>query len=104
MEGCRMRRAMSLLLVVAFAAGSGQSGRIASAQGPPALGSLAPDLVDFNGDGFADLAVGVPDQSVSGVVIAGAVQVLYGSGTRVQATQPNDQVFTQDSPGVLETA
>jgi hypothetical protein len=33
---------------------------------------------DFNNDGIADLAVGVPGES-SAATIAGAVQVLYGS-------------------------
>src|SRR5688500_14741250 len=34
---------------------------------------------DFNADGFADLAVGVPNESVGAVESAGAVQVIYGS-------------------------
>jgi hypothetical protein len=34
---------------------------------------------DFNGDGYADLAVGGCFQSVGGVRFAGAVTVLYGS-------------------------
>ena len=40
-------------------------------------GSLA--TVDFNGDGFFDLAVGVPGENVGAVVDAGAVTVLFGS-------------------------
>ena len=34
---------------------------------------------DFDGDGFDDLAIGVPDEEVSGQRFAGAVNVLYGS-------------------------
>ncbi|HEX8862356.1 MAG TPA: hypothetical protein VGC06_25330 [Actinomycetes bacterium] len=34
---------------------------------------------DFNEDGLADLAVGVPGEDVGGVVDAGAVNILYGS-------------------------
>jgi hypothetical protein len=34
---------------------------------------------DFNGDGFADLAVGAPYEDVGTVADAGAVNVLYGS-------------------------
>jgi hypothetical protein len=34
---------------------------------------------DFNGDGFADLAIGVPLEDVDGVADAGAVNVIYGS-------------------------
>jgi len=38
-----------------------------------------PRTADFNGDGFADLAVGVPDEDVGAVANAGAVNVIYGS-------------------------
>jgi hypothetical protein len=34
---------------------------------------------DFNGDGFADLAIGIPGEGLNGVPGAGAVTVLYGS-------------------------
>jgi FG-GAP repeat len=34
---------------------------------------------DFNEDGLADLAVGVPGEDVGGAVDAGAVNILYGS-------------------------
>src|SRR6187200_3127448 len=43
----------------------------------PALGSPHPD---FDGDGFADLAVGVPSEDVGMSENAGGVNVLYGSG------------------------
>lgn len=57
---------------------------------------------DFNGDGVADLAVGVPGEDVAGMVDAGAVNVLYGSATGLTAS--DDQLFTQDSPGVAGAA
>src|SRR5436190_14223481 len=42
---------------------------------------------DFNGDGFGDLAVGVPGESqADGVVGAGAVSVIYGSTTGLTST------------------
>jgi hypothetical protein len=52
---------------------------------------------DFDGDGFDDLAIGAPGETVSGVV-AGAVHILYGStgGLKVEG----DQRFHQDSSGV----
>jgi hypothetical protein len=34
---------------------------------------------DFNGDGFDDLAVGIPGANINGQADAGAVQVIYGS-------------------------
>ena len=36
---------------------------------------------DFDGDGFSDLAVGIPDEDTSGVVDEGGVQVFRGSAT-----------------------
>ncbi|HEU5092141.1 MAG TPA: hypothetical protein VFT30_05615, partial [Nitrospira sp.] len=61
---------------------------------------------DFDGDGFGDLAVGVPDEDdedpVAGTtdVDAGAVQILYGSSTGLTAAR--NQIFTQRSPGILD--
>src|SRR5213594_4311213 len=46
---------------------------------------------DFNGDGFADLAVGTPSEDVGGAQDAGAVTVLYGSASGLQAETPDDQ-------------
>lgn len=53
---------------------------------------------DFNGDGFDDLAIGLPYESLSGGDIAGAVHVLYGgaAGLSVEGTQ----FWTQDSQGI----
>lgn len=35
---------------------------------------------DFNGDGFEDLLVGIPEEAVGAIELAGAVHVLYGAG------------------------
>jgi hypothetical protein len=59
---------------------------------------------DFNGDGFSDLAVGVPLEDVGGITNAGAIAILYGSPTRLQATSPDDQLWGQNSPGVEDVA
>jgi len=53
---------------------------------------------DFNRDGYLDLAVGVPGQQVGDVEWAGTVQIYYGSAQGLSAAQ----VFSKDSPGVLE--
>jgi FG-GAP repeat len=54
---------------------------------------------DFNGDGYADLAVGVPGESINSTGShAGAVNVLYGSSSGLTAS--GDQFWSQDSPGV----
>jgi len=59
---------------------------------------------DFNGDGKDDLAIGVPYESV-GSIIAGGVEVIYGSSSGLSATSPRaDQFWTQDSPNVNDRA
>jgi hypothetical protein len=57
---------------------------------------------DFNDDGFADLAIGAPFESVGGIVAAGAVSVLYGTPTGLATG--GSQLFTQDTPGVVGVA
>jgi FG-GAP repeat len=57
---------------------------------------------DFNQDGFADLAIGVPDEDFGAIQGGGAVNVLYGTPTGLSGT--GSQLFTQDSPGVGSAA
>jgi hypothetical protein len=57
---------------------------------------------DYNNDGFADLAVGVPLEDIEAVDAAGAVDVLYGSGSGL--TSAGDQQFWQGAGGVAGTA
>ncbi len=57
---------------------------------------------DFNGDGFADLAVGVPGESVGAISFAGAVNVLYGSAQGLSAA--GNQFWNQDSAGIKGNA
>ena len=47
-------------------------------------GSRTPHA-DFDGDGYADLVVGVPSEDVGSVKDAGSVQVLHGSSNGLQA-------------------
>jgi hypothetical protein len=68
-----------------------------------ALGaSQAADVgADFNADGFDDLAVGVPGESVSvgdrDIKDAGAVHVIYGSRTGLNGKRPlDDEVWNQN--------
>lgn len=49
---------------------------------------------DFNGDGYDDLAIGVP----RGNSLAGEVSVIYGSPDKLSAL--GNQLFTQDTPGI----
>src|SRR5215213_8180723 len=73
-----------------------------------ALGQSAPATdagslrADFNHDGFADLAVGVPQDRIGGVFFAGAVNVFYGSAGGLSGS--GSQYFTQNTPGVASSA
>jgi hypothetical protein len=53
---------------------------------------------DFNGDGFFDLAVGVPFENFVGHNRAGVLHVIYGSDERLGA--PRGQLWHHDSPNV----
>jgi len=57
---------------------------------------------DFDSDGFADLAVGVPHEDVFAVADAGALNVLQGSSAGL--TGAGGQLFTEDSQGVAGSA
>ena len=57
---------------------------------------------DFDGDGFADLAVNVVGEDIDGAENAGAVNVIYGSGGGL--TEAGDQIWHQDSPGIGDVA
>jgi hypothetical protein len=57
---------------------------------------------DFSGDGFADVAIGVPEEDFGGVGGAGAVMVIYGSAAGLTAT--GNQFWSQDNRRVLGEA
>ncbi|NND01777.1 MAG: hypothetical protein HKN91_03240, partial [Acidimicrobiia bacterium] len=56
---------------------------------------------DFNDDGFADVAVGVPGEKVAGKAGAGMVTVLYGSASGLDGTATK---FTEATAGIGGTA
>lgn len=55
-------------------------------------------VADWNRDGFADLAIGIPRDDVAGVKDAGSVAILYGSSDGLTAAGAN--TWTKDSPGI----
>jgi hypothetical protein len=63
---------------------------------------LALDTGDFNNNGVADLAVGVPGESIGAIFEAGAVNLLYGSGGGLAGA--GSQLFSQASAGVAGSA
>ena len=54
---------------------------------------------DFDGDGFDDLAVGVPYEGIGAESEAGAAQVLFGSG--VGPSAEGNQFWHRDTLGIL---
>lgn len=57
---------------------------------------------DFDGDGKADLAIGVSQEDISEIQDAGAVNILRGSDNGL--TAENSQIWFQDQPGVEGTS
>ena len=57
---------------------------------------------DVDGDGFDDLAIGVPREDLAGGANAGAVNLLLGSAAGLTAA--GDQLWHQDSGGILDLA
>ncbi|NUP41023.1 MAG: VCBS repeat-containing protein [Streptomyces sp.] len=57
------------------------------------------DLGDINGDGFLDLAIGVPGEDLGSAADTGSVTVLYGTSTGLN-TASGAQGFAQSTPGV----
>ncbi|WP_369169342.1 VCBS repeat-containing protein [Streptomyces sp. R28] len=57
---------------------------------------------DFNGDGYADLAVAAPEATVDGKTRAGYVAVVYGSPSGLNTA--SKQVISQNTAGVTDSA
>ena len=66
------------------------------------LFGLALAAGDFSGDGFADLAIGAPGESIGAFVGAGAVHLLFGSATGPGAA--GNQYLHQDGEDVSDAA
>lgn len=92
--------------------GSDASAPTAAAAAPLAHNALCAGAPDFNGDGYADLAIGVPNKEVSNGVVnqvdVGLVHVIYGSPNGLDAgagqAGPDDQVWHRAVGGVAANA
>ena len=89
------RQLLVVILSSLFALSQGASDSSAQVRGGPGGASS-----DFNGDGYSDLAMGVPRENVEALHDVGAINVLYGSATGL--TSEGDQLWHQDVPGVPE--
>jgi hypothetical protein len=57
-----------------------------------------PDVGDNNGDGYADIAIGVFKEDLGAIADAGAVNVIYGGPNGLDANAgPGNQFWTQDN-------
>ena len=59
-------------------------------------------VADFDGDGFSDLAVGVPGEDAAEISDVGGVHVIYGSPSGLTST--SSQFWNQNSTGILDEA
>src|SRR3954449_5187448 len=85
-----MRRIPPTLLVAAMT--------LTLAAPVPAAAASSGIPSDFNGDGYADLAIGAPGEGVGGHGAAGSVTILYGSHPGLSSTAALR--LTAASPGV----
>jgi hypothetical protein len=95
------RTGLAVVLVVSGVVAVPVAGAAADDASPvaPAAAGLQDD---FNGDGFGDLAVGVPSARVGGRTRAGYAAVVYGSASGLKPS--TKRVFTQQSAGIPGTA
>src|SRR3954447_19671816 len=92
-------RARAVAAMVAILGGSLLVVGTAAVQPAHAVGERH---VDFNHDGFDDLVVPAPGESVGSIDEAGAVTIMYGSASGI--TTAGSVTITEDSPGVPDHA
>ncbi len=77
-----------VFLPIGLSANAGAAGGGAQSGVDCSTGIRVPDIVDFNGDGYADLAIGVPQDNRSILVKnSGAVNVLYGTADGLSSAE-----------------
>ena len=76
------------------------TGRTAQAENTAPAGTAAPVRPDFNGDGFADLAVGATGERFGDANAAGAISILYGDADQ---TPKNSTFIHQGMPYVPDS-
>lgn len=95
------RAAVATLTCVGLAAAATGVTLATPAHAAPAPAAAARTVkADFNSDGYADLAVGVPLEDVGTAKDAGTVQVFYGAADGIDPAA--SRVFSQDTTGVAD--
>src|SRR4051794_7905389 len=89
----KLRLPLAVLALLGSATGTTFLGVHAASAGKP-----HPTGADFNGDGYADMAIGAPYSSVGGVAKAGVVHVLYGGPNGLRTD--NEQFLSEATPGI----
>jgi len=72
--------------------------------GSDAAGNYLGDSVavgDFDGDGYDDLAIGVPGDDTGAGANIGTISVLYGSSNGISTSF--DQLYSQNTPGIASS-
>jgi hypothetical protein len=110
----RIRRGVVTLLMLASVVGQARPSPVWARVEAPSNGqfglqgaaqearSAPTHKADFNGDGFADAAIGVPFEDIGSSEDAGAINVIYGSSSGLKAT--NNQLLYEGNGGVPGTA
>ncbi|MEV8534755.1 integrin alpha pat-2 [Streptomyces sp. NPDC051211] len=95
-------RSTKYLTAAACAAVLGATGLSPAAAAPTAPAApakpVAKDAADFNGDGYADLAIGAPSATVNHLKRAGLVSIVYGSPTGLR--HDRQQLISRATPGI----
>jgi hypothetical protein len=97
----RYLNAVSLSIILVLTAAVGSPFYMLS---PVQQAEALTPLSDFNGDGFEDLAIGIPSEDVGSIANAGAVNVIYGSASGLSSTVSGDLLLTQYSVNVPDSA
>lgn len=91
---------LTCLGLAAAATGTTLATTTTTASAAPA--SASPVRADFNHDGYADIAVGVPGEDLGSATDAGSVQILYGAAKGFDPTA--SRVINQNTDGVADVA
>jgi hypothetical protein len=101
MDVRRRSRGAGLFLALGLVLAASGTAHSKSTSGVAEEGDIFANSVaagDFNNDGRADLAVGVPGEDIGGGTSAGAVNLVYGSSSGL--TETDDEVWYQGTTGI----